>query len=41
IINNNEFWINFELFHTLLKLYNYVIKILETEPAILDQVAAS
>ncbi|CAG8539179.1 9960_t:CDS:2, partial [Dentiscutata heterogama] len=41
IINDNEFWINLESFHALLKPYDYVIKILETETAILGQVAAS
>ncbi|CAG8824695.1 6853_t:CDS:2, partial [Racocetra persica] len=41
IINDNEFWLKLELFYELLKPYDYVIKILETEKATLGQVAAS
>ncbi|CAG8603734.1 1817_t:CDS:2 [Dentiscutata heterogama] len=41
IINNSEFWLKLELFYKLLKPYDYVIKILETEKATLGQVAAS
>ncbi|CAG8699663.1 4483_t:CDS:2, partial [Scutellospora calospora] len=37
IINNNEFWLKLELFYELLKLYDYVIKILETEKTMLGQ----
>ncbi|CAG8825544.1 20393_t:CDS:2, partial [Racocetra persica] len=41
IINDNELWSRLELFYELLKPYDYVIKILETEKATLGQVAAS
>ncbi|CAG8810540.1 12590_t:CDS:2, partial [Cetraspora pellucida] len=37
IINTNEFWLKLELFYKLLKLYDYVIKILETEKTTLGQ----
>ncbi|CAG8654497.1 5752_t:CDS:2, partial [Dentiscutata heterogama] len=37
IINNNDFWSKLKLFYELLKPYNYVIKILESEKATLDQ----
>ncbi|CAG8726842.1 10986_t:CDS:2, partial [Cetraspora pellucida] len=40
-INDHEFWTKLELFYELLKLYDYIIKILETENATLGQVAAS
>ncbi|CAG8509983.1 11750_t:CDS:2, partial [Scutellospora calospora] len=40
-INDNEFWTKLELFYELLKPYDYIIKILETENATLGQVAAS
>ncbi|CAG8499820.1 12692_t:CDS:2 [Cetraspora pellucida] len=36
-INDNEFWTKLELFYELLKPYDYIIKILETENATLGQ----
>jgi len=40
-MNNTEFWERLVMFHNLLKLYDHIIMILESEHTTLGQVAAT